>query len=218
MTYERGKARIILAQMGAGGQGRAAQAAKDWGKRLRLAAAAEGCTGLGRSSWDGCHPLPLAGALQRAVRMPDANAEVMVVNALAHVEAEAGTNDGTASMVIVRSVRACRSRLREGMCTRSRLPTHALGAGRRQAEQELTAAWALPRAALGDGSMTHEACSGRRPCKGFLTDTRGSNGGWVHRMVGDDAIENSLARVAWHIRGWASLQRRRHDGLCAFSR
>src|SRR5215471_11476149 len=62
------------------------------------------------------------------------------------------------------------------------LPSHLPCAGRRQAEQE-TAAWSLPMAAVGDGSVAHEARSGRGPRKGFLADTRWSNGGWVHREL-----------------------------------
>ena len=34
-----------------------------------------------------------------------------------------------------------------------------------------TAAWALPRAAVGDELVTHEVQSGRGPRKGFLADT-----------------------------------------------
>src|SRR5206468_11552414 len=59
------------------------------------------------------------------------------------------------------------------------LPTHAPCAGRRQAAQE-TAAWSLPRAAVGDASVTHEVRSGRRPGAGFLADTCWGNGRWVH--------------------------------------
>src|SRR5215813_11950934 len=60
------------------------------------------------------------------------------------------------------------------------LPTHAPCAGRRQAEQK-TAAWSLPMAAVGDGSMTHEARSGGGPGEGFLADMGWGNGRWVCR-------------------------------------
>ena len=59
------------------------------------------------------------------------------------------------------------------------LPTHAPCAGRRQAEQE-TAAWSLPMAAVGDGSVTYEARSGGGLGESFLADTGWSNGRWVH--------------------------------------
>jgi hypothetical protein len=74
-------------------------------------------------------------------------------------------------MVVARGMRACRTRPRQRMShTGSRearwgdaataqpcLSTPAPCAGRRQAEQE-TAAWAFPRAAVGDGLVTHLAC------------------------------------------------------------
>jgi len=37
-------------------------------------------------------------------------------------------------------------------------------------------------------------------------------------MVGNDALEDGVARIAWYIRGWWSLQMRRHDGLCVCPR
>jgi hypothetical protein len=53
------------------------------------------------------------------------------------------------------------------------MPPHQQGEGRSQAQDETTAA--------GDGLVTHQARSGGRPGKGFLADTRWSNGGWVSR-------------------------------------
>jgi hypothetical protein len=32
-------------------------------------------------------------------------------------------------------------------------------------------------------------------------------------MRGDDLVEDGLARVVWHIRGWRSLQMRGHGSL-----
>ena len=32
-------------------------------------------------------------------------------------------------------------------------------------------------------------------------------------MLGNDLVEDGLARIAWHIRGWGSLQMQRHGGL-----
>src|SRR4029453_261604 len=63
------------------------------------------------------------------------------------------------------------------------LPTHAPCAGRRQAEQETAAAWSCPMAAVGDGSVTHEARSGRGPGAGFLADTGWGNGRGVCRKL-----------------------------------
>ena len=65
---------------------------------------------------------------------------------------------------------------------RPRLPRHAPCAGRRQTEQE-TAAWSFPMAAVGDGSVTHEARSGGGPGEGFLADTGRGNGRWVCRQL-----------------------------------
>ena len=48
------------------------------------------------------------------------------------------------------------------------------------AEQE-TAARSLSRAAVGDGTVTHEARPGRGPGEGFLADTGRCNGRWVCR-------------------------------------
>src|SRR5262245_46658164 len=42
-------------------------------------------------------------------------------------------------------------------------------------------AWSLSLAAVGDGSVTHEAQSGRGPGKGFLVDTGGRKTRWVCR-------------------------------------
>jgi hypothetical protein len=61
------------------------------------------------------------------------------------------------------------------------LPSHSPCAGKRQAEQETAAAWSLPMAAVGDGSVTHEARSGGGPGEGFLVDTGWCNGRWVCR-------------------------------------
>jgi hypothetical protein len=44
-------------------------------------------------------------------------------------------------------------------------------------EEETAAAWSLPMAAVGDGSVTQEARSSRGPRKGFLADAPWSNGG-----------------------------------------
>jgi hypothetical protein len=61
------------------------------------------------------------------------------------------------------------------------LPSHSPCAGRCQAEQETAAAWALPMAAVGDGSVTHETWSGGGPGAGFLADTGWCHGRWVCR-------------------------------------
>jgi hypothetical protein len=95
-------------------------------------------------------------------------------------------------MVVARGVRACRTRPRHGTrhtghsrahwgdadAGRPGLPSHAPCAGRRPAEQE-TAAWSLPMAVVGGGSVTHEARSGGGPGEGFLADMRRSNQGRV---------------------------------------
>jgi hypothetical protein len=95
-------------------------------------------------------------------------------------------------MVVARGVRACRTRPRYGTrhtghsrahwgdadAGRPGLPSHAPWAGRQQAEQE-TAAWSLPMAVVGGGSVTHEARSGGGPGAGFLADMRRSNQGRV---------------------------------------
>ena len=53
----------------------------------------------------------------------------------------------------------------------------------------------------------------------FVNDIRGEAcGGGIGRdggqkgfkMLGDELVEDGLARIAWHIRGWGSLQMRRH--------
>src|SRR4029453_14361099 len=46
---------------------------------------------------------------------------------------------------------------------------------------ETAAAWSLPMAAVGDGSVTHEARLGGGPGEGFLADTSWGNGRWVCR-------------------------------------
>jgi hypothetical protein len=48
-------------------------------------------------------------------------------------------------------------------------------------EQETATARSLPMTAVGDGSVTHEAWSGRGPGEGFLADTGWCNGRWVCR-------------------------------------
>ena len=63
------------------------------------------------------------------------------------------------------------------------LPSHSPCAGRRQAEKETAAAWSLPMAAVGDGSVTHEARSGGGPGEGGLANTRWRDRGWVGRST-----------------------------------
>jgi hypothetical protein len=93
-------------------------------------------------------------------------------------------------MVVAKGVRACRTRPRHGTrhtghsrapwgdadAGRPGLPSHAPCAGRRQAEQE-TAAWSLPMAGVGGGSVTHEARSGGGAGAGCLADLRRSHQG-----------------------------------------
>src|SRR5262245_6400047 len=109
-----------------------------------------------------------------------------VVNARAHAKACRGglPNAETARIVVARTsfkrMRACRTWPRQGtwptgsrgLAGETRTPDGHVspGAGRRQMEQE-TAALSFPMAAVGDGSVTHEARSGGGPGEDFLADT-----------------------------------------------
>ena len=129
-------------------------------------------------------PVDAVRRRRRERRLIQTFKEVMVLSSC--------TRGGTASMVVARGVRACRTWPRHGMrhmgnsrahcgdadAGRPGLPSHAPCAGRRQAEQE-TAAWSLPTAVVGGGSVTHEARSGGGPGEGFLADMRRSNQGRV---------------------------------------
>jgi hypothetical protein len=94
--------------------------------------------------------------------------------------AETGAHDGTART----SERRVHTRAGVQDAATGRDAAHGpqQGAlGRRQTEQETAAAWSLPMAAVGDGSVTYEARSGGGPGESFLADTGWSNGRWVCR-------------------------------------